>query len=193
MIDTFAKEYLHAELREARESVIWKLEGLSEYDLRRPLTPTATNLLGLIKHLTRTEALYFGDVFGRPFPEPVPGNSGAEPNADKWVAADESRDEILDRYGRVTAHADETIDALAVDAPGVVAHWPRPEVRLFNVLVHVLGDTNRHAGHIDILREGIDGSVGLDRETAKLLDLGRGYWESHYARVQRAADRHRPD
>ena len=68
MIDDFAKEYLHADLRQVRTTMLWKLEGLTEYDMRRPLTATGTNLLGLIKHLAVTEAWYFGEVFGRPFP-----------------------------------------------------------------------------------------------------------------------------
>ena len=72
MIDEFAKEYLHGDLRWIREAVLWKLDGLSEYDIRRPLTPTGTNLLGLIKHLATWEARYFGEVFDRPFPEPLP-------------------------------------------------------------------------------------------------------------------------
>ena len=72
MIDGFAKEYLHSDLSDVRETMLWKLEGLSEYDVRRPLTYTGTNLLGLIKHLSISEAWYFGDVFGRPFP----GNGG---------------------------------------------------------------------------------------------------------------------
>ena len=72
MIDEFAKEYLHSDLRDGRATMLWKLEGLAEYDVRRPLTPTGTNLLGLIKHLTITEAWYFGEVFGRPFPERLP-------------------------------------------------------------------------------------------------------------------------
>src|SRR3954467_15737808 len=115
MIDEFAKKYLHSDLRDARETMLWKLEGLAEYDLRRPLTPTGTNLLGLIKHLTITEAWYFGEVFGRPFPERMPWRGDAdeatdEPDgaalaryfdhklelADMWATADESRDEIVD-------------------------------------------------------------------------------------------------
>jgi hypothetical protein len=56
MIDEFAKEYLHSDLRDRRATMLWKLEGLAEYDVRRPLTPTGTNLLGLVKHLTITEA-----------------------------------------------------------------------------------------------------------------------------------------
>lgn len=72
MIDDFAKAYLHHQLRTVREVLVWKLDGLSEYDIRRPLTATGTNLLGLVKHRAYSDARYFGEVFGRPFPGPVP-------------------------------------------------------------------------------------------------------------------------
>jgi hypothetical protein len=103
MIDEFAKEYLHDDLRWIREAMLWKLDGLSEYDVRRPLTPTGTNLLGLIKHLTTSEAWYFGEIFGRPFAEPVPRWDGDEAalSANMWAAEDETRAEIIGRYRRV--------------------------------------------------------------------------------------------
>jgi hypothetical protein len=91
MIDTFAKEYLHEDLREIRQTMLWKLDGLSEYDIRRPLTSTGTNLLGLVKHLSHTEARYFGDVFGRPFAERLPWwDDDAEADADLWVTEAET-------------------------------------------------------------------------------------------------------
>jgi hypothetical protein len=64
-----AKAELRRYLQEGREAIVWKLSGLSEYDIRRPLTPTGTNLLGLVKHLAGVEADYFGVVFNRPFGE----------------------------------------------------------------------------------------------------------------------------
>jgi hypothetical protein len=118
VIDDFAKEYLHGDLREVRETVLWKLDGLSEYDARRPLTSTGTNLLGLVKHLTITEAQYFGAVFGRPFPERLPWwDDDADFGADMWATEAESRAEIVDRYRRVWEHSDTTITALDIDAP----------------------------------------------------------------------------
>jgi len=148
MIDAFAKAYLHNNLRDVRAAMLWKLEGLTEYDARRPLTATGTNLLGLVKHLSNTEARYFGDVFGRPFPERLPwwGDDDFEPFADMWATADEPRADIVDRYRRVCEHSDATITALDIDAPGHVPWWPRPDVKLFNVMIHVLSETSRHAG-----------------------------------------------
>ncbi len=57
---------LYSYLRGVRETLVWKRDGLGEYDIRRPLTPTGTNLLGLVKHSAVTEVRYFGEVFGRP-------------------------------------------------------------------------------------------------------------------------------
>jgi hypothetical protein len=89
VIDEFAKEHLHHELRSAREVLVWKLDGLSEYDIRRPLTATGTNLLGLVKHAATWEARYLGEIFGRPFPQPLPRWQDSD-GSDLWV--DRGRD-----------------------------------------------------------------------------------------------------
>src|SRR5258705_99051 len=100
MIDDFAKEYLRSDLREIREAMLWKLDGLGEYDVRRPLTPTGTNLLGLVKHLSIWESRYFGEVFDRPFPEPLPRwDDTGERGADMWATEHETREETVGRYG----------------------------------------------------------------------------------------------
>lgn len=118
---------LHANLRSVRKALLWKLDGLSEYDIRRPLTPTGRNLLGLVKHLSIVEARYFGETFGRPFPEHLPWwDDDAEPDADSWATEDETRARIIDCYRRVWEHADATIDALGLDAPGRVPGGPDP-------------------------------------------------------------------
>ena len=112
-------------LQVARDALLWKLEGLSEYAVRRPLVPTGTNLLGLVKHVASVEVGYFGDTFGRPFNEPLPWtDEDAEPNADMWATAEESREDIVGLDRRVWAHSDATIDTLALDAIGHVAWWP---------------------------------------------------------------------
>jgi Protein of unknown function (DUF664) len=190
-----AKSSLHSHLRSVREAMLAKLEGLSEYDIRRPLTPTATNLLGLIKHLSIVEARYFGESFGRPFPEHLPWwDEDAEGNADMWATEDESRAEIIGWYRRAWAHADATIDVLALDAPGRVSWWTwSPGVVLFNILVHVISDTNRHAGHADILREQLDGAAAIAADNPNLPQHDATWWESYYARVERAARTAEPD
>lgn len=87
-----------------------KVEGLSEYDVRRPLTRTGTNLLGLVKHLTLSEARYFGLIFDRPYPEPIPSfdDPGFQNRDSLWVGEGESRADIIDAYNRACRHADAT-------------------------------------------------------------------------------------
>jgi hypothetical protein len=178
------KEDLRQEIEDVREVLVWKLDGLSEYDVRRPLTVTGTNLLGLVKHRATSEARYLGEVFGRPFPEVLPRWQDAD-GSDFWVAPSETREQVVDFYRRAGRHADATISALSLDAPGHVPWWPRPDVQLFGVMVHVLNDTTRHAGHADILREQLDGRTGLTAEYAGAIDTaGR---EAHWARVELAA------
>ncbi|MGH3901250.1 MAG: DinB family protein [Pseudonocardiaceae bacterium] len=168
----------------------WKLDGLSEYNIRRPMVPTGTNLLGLIKHVASVELEYFGDTFGRPFNEPLPWlEDHAEPNADMWATADESREQIVGLYHRAWAHSEATIDTLALDAIGHVPWWPddRREVTLHRILVHVIGETNRHAGHADIVRELIDGAAGLQDGNDNMAPGDPTWWESYRSRLERVA------
>ena len=185
-----AKADLQRYLQLAREALLWKLDGATEYDIRRPLTPTGTNLLGLVKHVASVEAGYLGDSFGRPFPEPLPWfDDGAEPNADMWATADQSRDDIVGLYHRVWAHADETIEASALDAEGSVPWWPeeRRVVTLHRILIHVIAETNRHAGHADIVRELIDGEVGLRVDNDNMAEFDAAKWAEYRDRVEAAA------
>lgn len=186
MIDDFAKSNLHGRLRRDRKALLWKLDGLSEYDARRPLTATGTNLLGLVKHVASVEARYFGEVFDRPSPEPlVPWQD--HDGSDLWASEDETREQITGFYLRTWEHSDATIEELPLDAPGHVPWWPepRPNTNLFAVMVHVLGETNRHAGHADILREGLDGRTGMRPEHQTQVDeeARAAYW----ARIEQAA------
>lgn len=184
------KDDLHHYLRQARAALLWKLDGLDEYDVRRPLTPTGTNLLGLVKHVASVELEYLGDVFGRPSGEPLPWMAdGAEPNADMWVPADVARQDVIDLYHRAWAHGDATIEALPLDATGVVPWWPedRRTVTLHLILVHLIAETNRHAGHADIVREAIDGAAGHRAEVDNLAPGGRDWWEGYVTQVEAAA------
>ena len=171
MIDEFAKDNLHGRLRRDRKALLWKLDGLSEYDARRPLTATGTNLLGLVKHVATVEARYFGEVFDRPSPEPLPRWQDYN-GSDLWATEDETRDQIIGFYLRTWEHSDATINELPLDAPGHVPWWPEPypNTNLFATMVHVLGESIRHAGHADILREGLDGRTGVRAENEKQID-----------------------
>lgn len=177
-------------LQAARDALLWKLDGLSEYHIRRPLTPTGTNLLGLVKHVASIEAGYLGDTFGRPFDQPLPWlDDDAEPNADMWATPEESRDQIVELYHRVWAHSDATVDTLELDAVGQVPWWPddRSTVSLHRILLHMIAETNRHAGHADIVRELIDGAAGLRDGNDNMAPGDQGWWENYRNRLEQAA------
>jgi hypothetical protein len=185
------KSDLRRYLQQARDAMLWKLDGLPEYDIRRPLTPTGTNLLGLVKHLAGCEIGYFGDTFGRPVPSPPPWTDDEllerEPMTDVWATAEESRDYIVGWYRKAWAHADETFDALELDAIGRVPWWPgeHSEVNLHRILVHMIAETHRHAGHADIVRELIDGSAGLRPGSMPAVD--RAWWEDYRTQLEQVA------
>ena len=184
------KADLHRYLQLARETLLWKLDGLSEYDARRPMTPTGTNLLGLVKHVASVESEYFGITFGRPSDESLPWLADdAERNADKWATADETREQIIAFYRRVWVHSDATIDALPLDAIGHVPWWPAEhnEVTLERILAHMIGETNRHAGHADIVRELIDGAVGMREGNDNMAPGDEAWWEEYRALLERTA------
>ncbi|MFD7460526.1 MULTISPECIES: DinB family protein [unclassified Streptomyces] len=193
MIEPNPKADLLRYLQEARDALVWKLDGLSDYDIRRPLTPTGTNLLGLVKHAAGVELGYFGDTFARPFFDEEPPSwwytEDAEPNSDMWAAADESREDIVGLYRQAWEHSDSTIAELTLDTVGRVPWWPeeRQEVTLHHLLVRVISDTQRHAGHADIVRELIDGSVGSLQGRDSMPPGDEGWWEDYRSRLERVA------
>lgn len=185
-----AKADLRRYLQEARDALVWKLDGLSEYDVRRPMTPTGTNLLGLVKHAAGVELGYLGDTFGRPSGEPLPWLAdSAETNADMWATTEESRAFVVELYRRAWAHADATIGALALDTTGRVPWWPdgRDELTLHHAVVRVIADTHRHAGHADILRELLDGAVGENAVGTSLPSTDPAWWDTYRQRLESAA------
>lgn len=183
-------EDLRRYLQQSRDALLTSLDGASEYDVRRPMTPTATNLLGLVKHLAGIEFGYLGECVGRPVPVPLPWTDETIwDSADMWATADESREYIVGLYRRAWQHSDESLDKLGLDAPASVPWWPeeRRATTLGHLLVRVVAETAQHAGHADIVREMIDGRAGRDHD-----DTGdAAWWEAYVARVQGAADRHR--
>ena len=181
-----AQAHLHQCLRWARAEVLPKLDGLDEYDVRRPMTRTGTNLLGVVKHLAFYEASYFGFVFGRPYPEPMPTVDQSFHNEDlMWVPADETREQVIDGYRRACRHADDTIEALPLDAVGRVPWWGANDVPLFSVLAHMLGETRQHLGHMDLIREELDGRIGEDVEA--LSPEQEADFARRWRRTERAA------
>jgi hypothetical protein len=184
------KATLRQYLQEGRTALLWKLEGVSEYDARRPLVDSGTNLLGVVKHVAGVESVYFGATFGRPFPEPVAWmEDAAEVNADMWATADESRESIVALYQRVWAHSDAMIEALDLDVTGRVAWWhPDHQVAtLHRILVHMIAETHRHAGHMDLVRELVDGSAGDRAENSNMPDEDREWWDGYRKRLEDVA------
>ncbi len=179
-------------LQQGRDGLIRALEGLDDYDVRRPLTPSGSNLIGLVKHVAGVELAYLGDAVGRPSGERLSWveDGSIWESADMWATADESRDDIVALYRRAWAHCDAVVRELPLDAPATVDWWPeeRRHTTLGSLLVRCVAEVSQHAGHADILRELIDGRGGRDQ-----ADMGdAAWWTSYVARIQAAADAHRP-
>jgi hypothetical protein len=184
------KMTLHGYLRTCRANLLSKLDGLDEYDVRRPLTPTGTSLLGLVKHVATVELGYFGPAFGRPVDRDLPWlTEGFEDDADMWATADQTRAQIIDLHRYSAAHADATIEALPLDAAGEVPWWPpeRRRVNLHQILVCMCVETARHAGHADILREFIDGVTGRWPGDPSMPERTADQWAAYCARIESAA------
>ncbi|GAB3275157.1 DinB family protein [Sinomonas notoginsengisoli] len=185
---TALKRYLQTQ----REALLWKLEGLSERELRLPRTPTGTNLLGLIKHVANVEIGYFGKPFGRQWPAPEELVSDAEfdadPQSDWYATEDETVTGIVDFYRRAWAFCDATIEQLPLGAPGQVPWWPgdRGHVTLERIMIHVIAEVARHAGHADIIRELIDGEAGFRTGTSALPDID---WPAYLVKLNTLAER----
>ncbi|SES10713.1 Protein of unknown function [Lentzea xinjiangensis] len=157
-------EDLRRYLQDSRDSVLSSLDGLGEYDVRRPLVPSGTNLLGLVKHLVGIELGYLGDCVGRPAPVELPWveDGSIWEDGDMWVKPTESRDYVVDLYRTAWRHTDESIAALPLDAPASVPWWPeeRRGTTFGHLLTRVVAETAQHAGHCDVLRELVDGRSG---------------------------------
>lgn len=185
------KEELLRKLRASRATLLSKLEDLSEYDRRRPMTSSGTNLLGLVKHLAGLEYGYLGASFGYPAPERLPWieDGSIWQGADMWATPDESSEYITGLYRRACAHADGVIAALDLTAPGSVAHWPedRRATTLGALLIRMVAETAQHAGHADVIRELIDGKGGPDQDT-----IDETTWRQYVSQVQAAASTFAP-
>jgi hypothetical protein len=182
---------LRRHLQQGRDGIVAALAGLSEYDVRRPMTASGTNLLGLVKHLAGVEFGYLGECVGRPR---VPALAWDEDGSmweggDMWATAQETRQQLVALYRAAWAHSDAAISELGLGAPAHVAWWPpeRRDTTLGLVLVRTVAETAQHAGHADILRELIDGRGGRDHD-----EFGDAeHWAQYVQRLQEVADRYR--
>jgi hypothetical protein len=147
-------------------------------------------MLGIGKHLASVQAGYFGDVFGRPWPEPMPWlGEHTSINDDMFATATETSDWVRDFYRRSWAHARETFAVTELDHPGTVPWWPeeRRHPTLFTVMLHMVVETARHAGHLDILRETIDGEAGRFAGDRSLPGGDEIDWIAYVVKVEAAA------
>lgn len=183
------KDTLLRYLAATREALLWKAEGLTERELRMPHTPTGTNLLGLIKHCASLEHGYLVSCLGLTSDVAMPEfDFQADPNGDFFATAEESAVGIIDLYRQVGAAVEEALSGLDLDAPAHVPWWgDRGDTTLGRLLVHVLTDVSRHAGHADIVREGIDGAAGLNAANSNLWEP-EGGWAGYVAKLTRLAD-----
>lgn len=185
-------DYVRGALARGHEALWWKCAGLDEAELRRPRTATGTNLLGLVKHVALIEGGYFGAVLGRDWPTPeeliTEADWDVDPQADWYARADESAASILDLSHRVAEFVDAAFEELEPDAPGEVPWWPpeRRSVTFEEIALHVLVDLTRHVGHADILREDIDGAVGLRASNTNIPDDVD--WNAYREKLERLAE-----
>lgn len=194
------KRRLHEPLRAAQEHVLATLKGLTDYQVRRPMTPSATSLLGVVKHLAGLTYTYLGETFGRSCPVSWPpgmdlndehaadteGFESVWRNGDMWARPEESREQLVAFFRGACAHADATIAELDLEAVGSVPHWTEGNTTtLAEMVLYMLCETFQHAGQMDVVRELLDGAVSDsmtfrdDQEQAEYL-----------AQVQAAADMH---
>jgi uncharacterized damage-inducible protein DinB len=179
------KQTLHRYLVRRRDDLLRKLDGLDDYDVARPLVPTGTSLLGLVKHVGSVQLGYFGEVFGRPADRTFPWIEAGD-DTDMYLEAGQTRAEIEEFYAYSARWADATIEALPLDARGEVPWWPpeRREVTLHQILVHMLAEAARHAGHADILRETIDGAAGDGPGDPNLPQRSAQDWAAFRERIE---------
>lgn len=186
------KEHLATYLNHTREAMLWKVEGLSEKEMTRPMVGSGTNILGLIQHLASVEYGYFVECLGFAVEDERYDvlMADTEASADMWVPADVPCSEILAFYRRAIDAANRNIAALPLDAPATIPWWA-PEKRnttLGRLLLHMNVETARHAGHADILRELIDGSIGMRQDNTNMPPYDDSSWKELHANILRASE-----
>ncbi|MFF4186643.1 DinB family protein [Streptomyces sp. NPDC001691] len=146
---TSEMEVLRGFLDYLRSSIAAKVDGAPEPEVRTAKVPSGTNLLGLLHHLTFVESATFLGEQVRDWPSTF------------HAAAGDDVDDVVARYRRTVARANEVLDGcadLGAPVPRPRPAGPAPSVRW--ALTHMIEETGRHAGHADILRELIDGATG---------------------------------
>lgn len=182
------KSILLVYLQRSRTRVVEALDGLTEHQIRRPMTPSGTNLLGLVKHLASTEHEYFVTCLDQASTVTIPWilDGSIDDGADMWATAAQSREYLTGLYRSVWAETDATVRRLPLATPALVPWWEasRQHTTMAHVVVHVVSETAQHAGHCDIVRESIDGRGGPYQS-----DLGDAeFWAGYVAKIEDEAD-----
>lgn len=149
---------LGAWLDSQRETILWKIDGLDDEQLRREIVPSGLCLLGLVKHLTAVEHGWFVVNFAATG-ESHMFESPDDPDIDFHVQPDESTEQIVDGYRRAYDRSRE-IYSRAGSLDVTFEHPRRGMMDLRWLMLHMIEETARHNGHADILRELIDGATG---------------------------------
>jgi uncharacterized damage-inducible protein DinB len=142
-----------------RDVIVWKLEGLDEEQVRRRLVPSLTSLLGIVKHLAFVERYWFQRVIaGRDVSIPWLDDDGWE-DAQWHLSDEETIAEVVGLYETEIAESRRIHSAL--DDPDLLVNVDGDPVSVRRILIHMVEEVARHAGHADILRELIDGTTGV--------------------------------
>lgn len=141
---------VHALLQFQRESLVRKVAGVSEEDARRSPVRSGTSLLWLMKHISRAERIW---IMGR--------FAGMERRADDGIGSEDALAAAVEYYRQTWREVDEIVfRAPGLDERARLTPNGSPGVNLRWILMHLLEETARHAGHADIIRELMDGSTG---------------------------------
>ena len=153
------KEMIEAFLDWQRATLLCKLDGVSDEDLRRPGTASGLTLLGLVKHLADVERGWFREAFAG---ESLPGTWDPGDPGRYWrIEPDETTGDVLSFYQNEVDRAREiTGQAGLDDAAAGAAPADQTPYSLRWIMFHMIEETARHIGHADLLREAIDGQVG---------------------------------
>ena len=147
------KQTLSEFLDQQLAAILWKLEGLTDEQLRQPLTPSGMCLLALAKHVAGVPYYWFYEVFGRPC-EPWPGAQ----TDDMELDPSDTTESVLAYYARARAASHQAITEFDLDVTGTT--WLGDTVSFRWAILHTIEEAARHAGHADLMRERLDGSTG---------------------------------
>jgi uncharacterized damage-inducible protein DinB len=150
------RELLERWLDFERDAVLRKIEGASDRDARAAAVPSGVSLLGILKHLANTEQGWFHVVFANEAPFMI--DDPSDPDADWRVGPDETAETLAALYRTMCARSREIVDSASLDD---VATYPGKDMTLRWIVVHMIEETARHAGHADVIREILDGATGL--------------------------------